>query len=748
MDDTGVITGQILVPAADEVPEGKENPEVRFGKINNLAGDKKVCDDFWSHAGRAFSRYDGQDMREDWFNSSDTRPSKLDNMDRMWRLSQKRDKSSAQYHNTLSNVTSQVYYEVCRTISAALSTIGFGDKEMPAKYEAELNTDDYDATVGMEIAKSQQLVEVYTFDEDKRRAKIKKSLKFLEKNCNQMVSLQWVFETREVTENIPTGIDEDGSPKGFKRVMKRRVVKDWSSYRNHDIKDCWFDCQIDDMSQQRLFLIRDKIPYETLIGWQEEGFVKNVDKIQASHFYRGDDEDLLEDRLKNSGSDTYGNPDADGLVEIWDVKGWAPIKEKKRSGNFNGKGEWNPNHRAGYYWGTYAGHPNQGGVCLRLELDPYWQVLGYSNYKFLHSEEDDKGAYHDGTGTRIESLYAEATTNLNQAIDSKTLRMNAPFACNGNVEGNLAQWRSNNMVKIQRGAQIWKLDVPDTTQITLPMQERIERTAMKLGGADKPLTAEALGSRTSATESKNVFDMALMPLDEKAAYIFEDQLFPWMFETDALLWRAWADPKTKLSVTQGGEVFEVMPSRLWGPVKTKVVAVSRFRNDIVSRQELNSLLQGTYQYAEKYMGPDGARKLWRQVYGKVVDDVEEIFPEGGNFEATTAAWKAIQTLITGGWIQPNADENHEVWLRFLKPVRAELNTITNEDWSAAGYETPLEEVKRSFDQHILLREQFLTQRQEQNQAPQQASETPALPGQASGDLIEGQEGQLAGGATL
>ena len=723
----------ILVPESSQVPEGREKPEDRFGKINNLAGDDELCTTFWGYAGRAFSRFDNQGARQEWFDSATVRPAKLDNMDRMWRLSQLRDKSSDQYQNTLSNVTSQVYFEVCRTISSALATIGFGNKEMPAEYEPELNTEDYDASIGKEIARDQQLIEVFTFDEDKRRKKIKKTLKFNEKYCNQMVSIEWVFETADRVETIPDGLDEQGRPKAYKRVKRKRVVKDWPSYNNHDIKDCWFDAQIDDMNRQRIFLIREKVPYETLVGMQKEGFIKNVDKIRATHFYRGDNEELLEDRTDNAGEDV--TPDADGLVEIWQIKGWVPIKEKKRAGKFNGKGDWNPNNLAGYYWATFAGHPNQAGVCLRLELDPYWQVLGYSNYKFLHSEDDDKGAYHDGTGTRIESLYAEATTNLNQAIDNKTLRNKAPFVCNGKVEGNLAQWRQNNLIKIAKSAQIWRFDPGDTTQITMQMQQYIESTAMKLGGADKPLTAEALGSRTSATESKNIFDMALMPLDEKAAYIFEDQLFPWMFETDAILWRTWADPDTKLQITQQGKVFEVIPSRLWGPVKTKVVAVSRFRNTIVSRQELNSLLQGTYQMAEKYMGQDGPRILWRQVYGEVVDDIDEIFPEGRDFEAETNVRRAIEILMQGGWEQPNPDENHAIWVRMLEPIRAEIALFTDEDWARAGYETDRQEVLRNIDAQILLRKQFLQQREERLQAGQQAN----------GDLIEAEEGALAGG---
>ncbi len=737
----------VMVPDPKEVPKTGEYDSNRFGERNNLAGDDKCTKRVWAYASNCKLRYDLQDQRKAWVTGDGaSSPSKLDTLDRMWRVALRKDTSSAQYQDSLSNVTSDIFYDACRTISAALNTIFFGDKEMPAEYEPELNTDEYDARVGQDIAHQRQLMEVFTFDEDDRRAKIKRAIKFLERDCNQMVSIEWDFAEREVVSRVPDKFDEEGLPTRYKWDKVKRTVRDWPTFLDYRPDDCWFDCQIDDMDKQRLFLIRSKVPYEDLVAQQAQGIYMNVEKIKPNHFYQGQtDNELLKDQSDNA--EDHITPDADGLVEVWHVKGWLPIKEKSYNNKPTGKGDYDSKHMSGYYWGTFAGRPNECSVCLRLEKDPYWMILGGSNYKFLHSEDDSNGAFHDGAGTRGISLYGEACTNMNQAIDNKTERNNAPYIVDGKIMGSLKTWRKNNCIKVGKGVNFNRFQPPDTTQITMQMQDYIESSFKKLVGADKPLTAEALGSRTSATESKNVFDMAMMPLDEKAAYIGEDQLFPWMFRVDALLWEYWADPKTVLQVTHNNMVHEVIPSRLWGPVRTKVVAVSRFRNSIVRRQELNSLLQGTYQFAEKYMGQNGPQLVWRQVYGNVMDNVDEIFPNTYDYEAISSAKRALVSLATGKWIEPVAEENHRAWLGVLEPYLEELKYFTDEDFAAMNPDGPdRQEVMRALNQHIAIRRRFMNEDQQRLQAPEQTPQQPealGLPGEVAGDLIEAEEGALA-----
>ena len=736
--------GVISIPMSDSLPSPTPHTDDPLVNPNNLASDDVLAERAWHHWTRQHERYRTQEQRAAWIGNQETKVGFLDFADRAWRVAARRDTGSDQHQNTLSDVANGVYYDAVRTGTATLNTIFFGlsPEDLPYEYEPEVTTDEYQPEVGRAISDHQNALAEFTWDEDGRRTKVKESLMFAEKNANEVVCMEWVQEWQERLERVPTGIGDNGKPTGFKRTKKRRLVKNWPTFKRIDLKDCYYDSLIDGFDKQQLFGWREQWSYDALLGEHAAGRIANLDKVGADQLYY-EDSDEMDTRQTNAGeSATQGQ---NGLFEIWQVKGWLPIKEKARAGKKSGKGEWKGGNKLGYYWMTFAGRPGEKGICLRLMLDPYWQIMGASNCNLYHSEKDDKGAWHDGNPTRLQSIYWQIVTNENQGCDNITKAVNAPHWTNGRVMKRNLVYRQNDLVKVSAGATYEPVSVPDLTQAVGRNRDYFVREAQKIAGVDKPLTAEALGSRTSATEAKNIFDTAMMPMDEKASY-YADQLFPWMANWDAQMWRTWGSAKITIPITYKDEPFDVRPAELWGPIKVKVTAVSRFHNTTVGRQEINSLIQGTWSMAEKYTTPNGARQFFRQAYKMAgVKHVEQIFPMDGDMDAEENAERALREILSGGWIEPKPTHNHRVWSRvFDDAIRQYSMTGEADDMILRA----LKIHKEQHDEYVRREESKMAQPggaggpgggEQQPQVPQQEG----LPGEIAANPMEAQAGAIA-----
>jgi len=541
-NDSSIVT----VPDPANLPEVGTPPDHQE-PFSNLAGDERATMPMKAWAQQQKSRFDTQEARQKFCDTGGT----MDMADRMYRLALRRDTTSVQTQDTLSQVTSTVYLRAIRTVAAGEGSIFFATDELPAEYSPEVNTTEYTTEQGFHIAEQQNMLAQFTFDEDKRVDKLKELIWRLDKYGNYMVWEEWDRQVREVTERKPTGIDANGQPTGYTFDTVERTVKDWPTLQLGDPKDFWFDAYIDDMQRQRCIVHKFQITYEQLVADQAAGKIMNVGKINTANLYNGEGEDdVAEDRLTNAGeSETL---DRNGLYVGYHVWGQVPVKEFKGKG----KGKWDQKQQPERYWGTWIGELSSGGaVCVRLRKNPRHD--GRVPYKFLHSHRDDKGAYHSGFPQMCMSLYWQAVTNLNQGIDNITLINQAPWIIDGQLKTKVGRFRQNKIIKVGRGTKFQQADVRDSSQATMTMADRIERDIERTTGADKPILGEALGSRTSATEAKQVFDQASMPLDDKAGYV-ADQIFPWLFEMDAADWRQNGDPNTVVQITRAGDLRDLV----------------------------------------------------------------------------------------------------------------------------------------------------------------------------------------------
>ena len=731
-DEQTTDTGFVTIPEPENLPDVGQRPDY-YEPINNMAKDEALAKRFRAWASKRIQHFDTQTARVTFTETKGT----MDTADRMERVSLKRDTSSAQHQNTGSNVSSTAYSNAVRAVTAGEGLVFFDGTELPAEFVPEVNTTEYTVDQGKDIAEQQNILEQYTFDEDKRRDKIKEVLWSNNKYANAMVWMEWDRRVEMVVERTPTQFDENGTPIAFDFQEVERVVKDCPTFQAGDMKDFWFDAQIDDMSKQFCIGHRGQVPYDTLLKQQAAGEIANLDKVKLSALYIGDDDEVMADRSANAGEDAV--TEENGMLIQWHIEGMVPITENAGKNGKTGKGKWDAKKPAARYWATFIGDIHQGNaVCVRLQKQPYSH--GKSRYKLIHSHRDDKGAYHDGFPTRLESLYYQDCTTQDQSFDNRTLICRSPWIIDGQLQTKMKAWRANQLIKVSRGTTFKQADVRDISSGNQFQSDRIQADIQRTTGADKPIVGEALGSRASATEAKQTLDQALVPLDDKAAYL-ADQLFPWMLEMDASLWRQYGDPAIIIRVTQNNLIREVNPTKLWGPVRTKVTAVSRFRNNVIRRQEINSFIQNAYGFAEKQMDETGRTQFWRDTFREFgFENANEYFPVGTGYDAKSRAREAIGRIVNMGEdIVPTGEENHRAWLAELEPFVRQYELTEGADQSVLQKLRVLVEAHRQMDAQD---GQAAAAQMQQGQQQGQAAPVPELPGQVIGDQIEAQEGAL------
>lgn len=656
--DSGNTSDIITIPDPSAVPKTGSLPVEQFGKINNLAGDDKLTQAVAAAAQENLRRFMGQTEREAFTKSGGT----LDQADKMYRATLVRDTTNDQHQNTQANVSSTSYHRYTNVVTAALNKIFFNGEELPAKYDEEVNIPEDTFKVegqGATIATQRNRLSQYTWDEDERERKIRDGVLFTLKNTMTVWSNEWRLKEEMRMDKVPTGFDPDtGQPLGFEWVEKKKTLADWPTLIRHDIKDCFFDAQISDLQKQQWFIVKKRRPYEELVAEQDLGRLKNVDKIGLGHQEIDEQEDVVAHRSTNAS--VGATIEESGLIEEWHVWGMMPIKEYKRTRK--GHGKWDAKKQLPQrYWATFAGNLEAGSVtCTRLILNPY--IDKKIPYFIWYSHPDEKGAFHLGNPNLVENLYWQAVTNRNQYYDCINKRVNAFYTIKGRIHarGENLIFRQNRLVQLDPNSELERFEPGDTTARTQESEERTENDMAKTMLADKPVSGEQMFSRTSAQESKQNLDQALAPIDEQASYMSE--FFKWLWDSDYWRWKQYGKADTIRMMTGNDMVVSVNPGVLWGPVKTKVTCVTRFRNTIQARQEMNNFFQNVLPQFAPVMGKSGIRVLARQAFRRSkFDDIEHLVPIDAESDArANASSENYAILVAGQQIEPKEGENHEV----------------------------------------------------------------------------------------
>lgn len=727
----------------------------------NLATDKKIVKLALAKLNDYLKRYTAQNGRIAFLE-------KCQIADAMYRVSKRRQFTDAddQKQDTLSNVASTSFYDSMRTITAGQKAVIFYNDELPVKFEKLAGNTVYpNSDEADRLERENNLLLRYTFDIDKWQGKTKKSMHYANKYGLELLRITWDRQTDKRMEKIPV-IDPEGKMVGYKLEERERIVVDWPVLTRCDIKDSWFDALIDDAQDQMCILERMKMqPYAVNQKRGDNDAYLNVEKLGEAQLFKDEiveNEEVKNDRLENAGE----NPEVDdstGHYEIWYC--WVRLPIEKTDG---GGYKWNKKAAPVWFETTWAGHMGSGNeICLQLRENPYWHKK--NPYQLVHSHEDDKGAYHMGYATLLECLYEEETTTVNQLIDNKTLRNKAPFIGEkGNVLEKKLVWGANKIFNVKAGTSktaLTRLEVPDTTGSTQNDLAYIERRFNRTAGTDKPITGEAWGSRTTATEAAGIQQQAMKPALEDAEYVAE-QRFPWMAEMCRELWKQFADPDRVIAVTGDNKTYEFKPASLYGDFNTKIVTIGQFEGDMLRRQNENDFIARVVIPFQAFFGKKGLQLFLQDVMkGRKFSNPTKYFDTPPDGDATRVAWNENVAILMGGVTDiPQPTENHDIHLSIHTPARDKYALLPKEQVNP-------DNLKR-MDMHILghnqLKEQAELGAQQQSQIgalqsqmqlgqgggnqfgpPAAEGMAPQMAGEMVGDMAGGEAGgMVAGGGAM
>jgi len=696
-----------LVTIPKEQPKAEPQPEYREA-TPNWAEKEETVGKFLAAVRGWFDYFDGQAERQEFRDLMTT-------ADRMFRVSQKRDESSTQKQDTLSNVTSTSFFRrVRRRATEMKSIILGGEEDLPVQFYPLDPADKGTAT----MLEAHNAYLRHVMEVDGARAKMGQSVFYGTKYGVELVSLEWDYqvedrEVREVVVNPTTG----------KPVAKWKTVREdvanHPTLLRHDLKDVWFDARIADMQKQRCILKRDKAGIEQILGGKVSGNYVNTDKVTAAHLYQGEgDETTLSERKGNAGQTHSDEPD--GLFRKWEVWMRAPI---------NDKGEWDADRTVPRWcWATFIGEiEGSDPVCVRLNPNPYKHK--HNPFKLLHTHDDDVGAYSMGLVNVLACNYEEECTTINQAIDNKTLRNRKPWIVEkGSILTRDMTFGANKVIHKRPGAPDPKeIEVQDTTANALQLLNWVQTDGDRAAVTEGAMEGRGLGARASASEAKTVFDQQIKPMVEDAMF-FADQLLPWYAETVVDLARQYLDPDVALYLNVGGMLRDVQPEQIYKQARARIVSVREYEKNAVRRLEENNLLSVSLP-AIVQLSPTTAKMVLKQVYrNRKFEGVEDWFGErDDSYEAMEVAKAENDDILFGGILDiPKADENHEAHLKVHKPMLALYGKLPKEQQNEAN--------RRQLEIHAATHEYYA-----QRGAMQAQSAAGAVDGQTEG-------GDMGGGA--
>ena len=791
------------VKAVKDAVKAFEKPEKDYTELPpNLAQNDELVAKFHAQAKEYFTKYQGQASRTDmetYLKDCDAKYRMAQAQDRMFRA------TSNQKKNTLSHIPSGQYHKTVNIITAGQQSIVFSDDaELPARHDSIDKSADYSADEGKRIAEGENLYLRYVWDKQDWTPIIKSLMHYNVKNSMEAVSLEWERKTKTAPERVPGYYDsegkphefdandvpdemfdidgeplldvfgEDGIPRSYAIVEKTRVTKNCPVLVKHRLENLYLDLEIPSkdgtLNNQSCILYRGKPTFDWLLDQQKEGFFLNVETLTASQMYESATEYGSEvERNKDDNADQTRDEGKDGRMEVFKVRMRASIDSSTE-----GKEKWDDGTIKEIYEAVFVGQfegelqgkekeNNEGKrvggvVCTQLRKQPFRH--GEFPTYMMHSHEDDRGMLRMGYYTALEANIEEQDVLLNQWVDNKTLSVFAPFiAEKGNVFTRDFQFKQGNQVFwVRRGTgktALNKMEIPDLTQFFVLEWEKLQKEADEIVQTTDAFKGIAMGSRTTATENLGAREQSMKPAVEDTKRVM-NPFFGWLLRGVSDLGRQFADPSELLAVTNGkGELLgEVNPGTFYGETKTHVVGIEKFETDVTAKQVLINFLQaGGYEQAKEFMGKVGALHFWRTL-GKFlkIPDILKIFPPARKMvEAENQAWsdvKAIESTPDKAMNDPDQlpkeGEMHDIHIPILTAQKDKwqvlMPTLQEEQKQKAAL------IISAYDLYILMHEQMQGAEAEQEVQPQaqgQEAQAPGLPGESSGDVISGIEGQQA-----
>jgi len=716
---------QVDFPEKAEKAAPKEKDTIPSTGIANWADNEETVKKVLDRAVAWFTKFDAQANR-------DKMEEDIKNADEMFMMSFDQTKQDENKTRDAVDTVPDAAFRALRAVTANDNEAMYGADELGVSYDPleTLTGDSRDEA--MRYSEEQKILLEYSFEADDRKELLRDSQWYVNKNCNALFGIEWHKE-----ELIERERNDNG------RFVERKVIKQHPHVIRWDLDKVWLDAMIKRIEDQQAFLMRDYPSMSELVKRQADGEYKNIDQLGPDQLFSSEQpSDTARDIQKSAGSD--GNSDEPtGQFDRWRVVMYAPI---------NDDGEWDEKNQYGRrIFATFVGHITSGNpVCVSLTKNQYDpNDTGHLNFYWQssHWDERTKGAYSRGFFHFIWPTYQEYKTTLDQWFDNKNLQMNSGWITEkGAIHTADKTFGPRRLFEMQMGLidKLKRLDVPSVTGDMQAFIAYLEARIKETAGITDAFLGEAMGSRTSAQESRQALAQSVKPASDRLRSM--GGLLKWIAEWDMRMWRMFADPELVLALVDKDKVKEVKPAMIHGPLRVRVSAIDDFENNLVVQREQNAFLRDTFPMIKDVMPKRDIRATLRWIYRKRGFPVDELWGPDRDGDAVRIARGENMAFERGIWDQPASDENHDIHIGLHEDAESMFKRMPPEDLHP--------DTLRFVNAHVEMHRQL--QRQEMNEAQNaaQAALGPSIgsgqPGAApprtdaelEGDRIAGEAGTI------
>ncbi len=678
-------------------------------------------------AGKYYKRYD-QQIQEWW----DEVGSKADLIYRCYRSDSER--KDAQTDETEANTGSSLGFVAVRVLASQICAVALG-REDPLRYVPVISEDaGYKAEDGDLMARQYGLLDRYARKQEGFEEAFIDAVWKLVKYENLPLAFRMKRERAKRIFRLPT-MDDEGKITGFKLEERDVMVANYPTWSVIPPENFLADRHGDDLSKKPCVIVKDFCTRADLLEGKRKGEYQNIDLINESYLYTGSQKrsTATEDRKENAAQTHEQLDEETGIYQLNHVWMRLPV---------NSRGKIDKNAEPRWHWAQVVGDMEQSKpvvISIIKNPDPDDQLP----YLMWHHLPDDSDMlHHMGIMQAVEADIDEAVTTKNQAIDQKSLMVRRPLkVVEGECYDDDLTFSQDKIFHVDNKDSVTDFQMQNVFPDTIQCLDRIESDLRRASGADKPITGDAMGGRTSATEAQNIFEQALKPQAVLMKYTLH-QFFNFIGRKRYRYWQRFADPSQVVEISGAEQRFEIRPRDLWGEFDTEIEIVTEF-------EESAAMIQGM-QYVLTQIGanPEAAKVL---DFRPLLKDMLE------KMHVTRNAAKYMKPLV-----EADAERVAEMETRIMmdaeRPEYVEVQEVENRAAHLKIHRAKLHQYQalpqkdrprqlEYLELHVAETERLY--QEEQNAtggmgAPPEAPPTPGTNGELAGDAIAARAGAEAG----
>ncbi len=586
-------------------------------------------------------------------------------------MSSEKSKGMDRDGDTRANVGSIIFHRQVNTMAAQFAGVLRSRPDL-AKYE-QMWVDGVEGSYEDSLDRAKQAMGLarWTRKKDEFDRKIPEIAVSLCKYSNifAMIEQKRTFKRKLCTEPVTEEVVDPATGETTLNIIGERkywdnvVVDNYPSITFPHVGNIYADRWIPTIQQQNCVVICSPVNRTDIFNDVQMGFYSKeaYDKLDNGYFWDGVYGATMKEKEHDNREETFSPSGTDVFLK-WEVFIRVPIEGK----------EWDDDNPPQLYWMTVIGNTLGGGLVMRLERNPDPDdEIPLKEIRIMPDNSDT--LYHTTTAEIVRSMYSADCSLLNMFLDNIGNRNDPPLQ----ILDGMHRVKDFTLTKgalwyVYQKDAISTVDIPDTTQNTVMVRDRIHDEIKQALATDPAMMGQYAGARTPATEflgvNQNTNKLHFMWISYAA-----NQILPWQHRKYMSYWNAFGLPQQVVQITDGDKKYNIRPKDVAGEYDIIVDIVDEYVDDLVRQQTLTQVMQliGTvpgFQQSETHTLDMGELlKAWFEHNRYPASRL--VLPATGRDAEEVANARISVMLNSGVYNPPVAGENLGVHLRTAKAER-------------------------------------------------------------------------------